>query len=167
VLKTTIIYKFPHLIAKTVPLMNSKNCIKTERKKKKKTLSINNHLCHIIIIHDSPTHRLQAYAHYNHHHYYWFSFHNHFIIVLSHFPFLIPRTMDKQKLTLLDAYVKKIIALSKLQIIDNKNKVDDNETSVSLEEFDSIYTDVGKFTDYTDTKVIFSFFFFPLWNHHN
>jgi hypothetical protein len=85
-----------------------------------------------------------------------------FIIVLSHFTFLIPRTMDKQKLTLLDAYVKKIIALSKLQIIDNKNKVDDNETSVSLEEFDSIYTDVGKFTDYTDTKVIFSFFFFPL-----
>jgi hypothetical protein len=69
--------------------------------------------------------------------------------------------MDKQKQTLLDAYVRKIIALSKLQIIDGKNKVDDNEaSSASLEEFDSIHTDVGKFTDYNDSKVMLCSFLY-------
>lgn len=86
--------------------------------------------------------------------------------------------MDKQKSTLLEAYVRKAIALSKIRLIEAfQNKVDDetdtsledgtgttnttaSSTSIdaeSLDELDNIYTEVGKFIDYADSKVCFLF----------
>lgn len=84
--------------------------------------------------------------------------------------------MDKQKSTLLEAYVRKAIALSKIRLIEAfQNKVDDETDSSlddgtgtantsasstsaaaeSLDELDIIYTEVGKFIDYADSKVCF------------
>lgn len=61
--------------------------------------------------------------------------------------------MDKQKSTLLDAYVKKIIALGKLGIIEIHQNKKDAKLPYTLDEINEIYTEVGKFSDYTDSKV--------------
>lgn len=62
--------------------------------------------------------------------------------------------MDKQKFTLLEAYVKKAVALSKLQLIETFQNTDESSSSTySLDELNNIYTEVGKFIDYCDAKV--------------
>lgn len=77
--------------------------------------------------------------------------------------------MDKQKSLLLDAYVKRAIAISKLSILSVllKGKEEPIDTPPSggttitierkqtdiVEELNSIYIDIGKFIDFTDTKV--------------
>ncbi|KAJ6642678.1 Tripeptidyl-peptidase 2 [Pseudolycoriella hygida] len=60
--------------------------------------------------------------------------------------------MDKQKFTLLEAYVKKTVALSKLQLIKAFQDAEVNNDN-SLDELNNIYTEVGKFIDYFDAKV--------------
>lgn len=70
--------------------------------------------------------------------------------------------MDKQKQTLIDAFVRKIIATTKLQILVQLNEVGGDNDLLSLE-FDqsfvtdtqNLYTDLGKFVDYNDQKVSF------------
>lgn len=67
--------------------------------------------------------------------------------------------MDKQKQQLLDATQKKLIALSKLRVI--KAVVDSNEVSGDdgvdqLENIEQLFSDIGKFIDYNDTKVLLS-----------
>lgn len=70
--------------------------------------------------------------------------------------------MDKQKQTLVDAFVRKIIAATKLQILVQLNEVGGDNDLLSLE-FDqtfvtntqNLYTDLGKFIDYNDQKVRF------------
>lgn len=70
--------------------------------------------------------------------------------------------MDKQKQTLIDAFVRKIIATTKLQILVQLNEVGGDIDLLSLE-FDqsfvtdtqNLYTDLGKFVDYNDQKVSF------------
>lgn len=70
--------------------------------------------------------------------------------------------MDKQKQTLVDAFVRKIIAATKLQILVQLNEVGGDNDLLSLE-FDqtfvtntqNLYTDLGKFIDYNDQKVSF------------
>lgn len=70
--------------------------------------------------------------------------------------------MDKQKQTLVDAFVRKIIATTKLQILVQLNEVGGDNDLLSLE-FDqsfvtdtqNLYTDLGKFVDYNDQKVSF------------
>ncbi|XP_037050800.1 tripeptidyl-peptidase 2 isoform X2 [Bradysia coprophila] len=64
----------------------------------------------------------------------------------------IKTNMDKQKFTLLEAYVKKSVALSKLQLIETFQSADES-TNHSLDELNNIYTEVGKFIDYYDAKV--------------
>lgn len=61
--------------------------------------------------------------------------------------------MDKQKTTLLEAYVKKIIALGKLGIIEVHQNKKEAQLPYTLEEINELYTEVGKFVDYTDSKV--------------
>lgn len=62
--------------------------------------------------------------------------------------------MDKQKFTLLDAYVKKIIALGKLSLIEIHQNKSYAQLPYTLDEIDTeIYAEVGKFSDYTDSKV--------------
>lgn len=61
--------------------------------------------------------------------------------------------MDKQRATLLEAYVRKAIALSKLYVIEGgANKIDNGDSAMDV--LNSIYTDVGKFIAYYDSKVI-------------
>lgn len=60
--------------------------------------------------------------------------------------------MDKQKFVLLDAYTKKAVAISKLFLIESVSNKDASIVSI-LDDIDKIYSEVGKFIDYTDTKV--------------
>lgn len=81
--------------------------------------------------------------------------------------------MEKQKLVLIEAYVKKFIALSKLRAIEMKSSTKsepgeslivgdqnmDEETrlktlSASDDELNDIYLEIGKFIDYMDAKVL-------------
>ncbi|XP_058831362.1 tripeptidyl-peptidase 2 [Topomyia yanbarensis] len=68
----------------------------------------------------------------------------------------IKTQMDKQKQQLLEAAQKKLIALCKLRVI--KTVVDTNEVGDAeadqLEEIEQIFSDVGKFVDYSDSKVL-------------
>lgn len=66
--------------------------------------------------------------------------------------------MDKQKATLLDAYVRKVIALGKAYLIEIKlNETDPSKKpTVNLEEIDEIFIEVGKFIDTNDPKVSLS-----------
>lgn len=70
----------------------------------------------------------------------------------------IKTQMDKQKQQLLDAAQKKLIALSKLRVI--KAVVDSNEVGDDgvdqLENIEQLFSDIGKFIDYNDTKVLLS-----------
>lgn len=70
--------------------------------------------------------------------------------------FPVNRNMDKQKSTLLEAYVKKAIALSKLRLIETfQNKETAGAAVGTLDALDVVYTEVGKFIDYADGKVSF------------
>ena len=59
--------------------------------------------------------------------------------------------MDKQKQWLIEAYVKKLIALSKIRVLKS---FDNNVTETDpIDEIDKIFLEVGKFTDFNDSKV--------------
>lgn len=64
--------------------------------------------------------------------------------------------MDKQKATLLDAYVRKVIALGKINLIEAKLYEADptKKSTVNLDDIDAIFVEVGKFIDTNDPKVI-------------
>lgn len=70
--------------------------------------------------------------------------------------------MDKQKSNLLDAYVRKAIALGKINTIDAKQSEIDSTKKITpvADDIDAIFTEVGKFTDYFDQKVEFFFSFY-------
>lgn len=63
--------------------------------------------------------------------------------------------MEKQKATLLDAYVRKVIALGKIYLIELKlGEADPSKRpSINLEDIDTIFLEVGKFIDSNDPKV--------------
>lgn len=64
--------------------------------------------------------------------------------------------MDKQKIALLDAYVRKFIALGKLHLIAarlNKTELPRGEETLPWTELDGMYTELGKFIEYHDLKV--------------
>lgn len=63
--------------------------------------------------------------------------------------------MDKQKTNLLDAYVRKVIALGKINTIEAKQCEVESTKKVTAvaDDIDAIFTEVGKFTDYYDQKV--------------
>lgn len=69
------------------------------------------------------------------------------------------RDMDKQKNNLLDAYVRKTIALGKINLIESKQSEIDSpkKPTAVADDIDAIYAEVGKFTDYTDQKVKLNF----------
>lgn len=75
--------------------------------------------------------------------------------------------MDKQKTNLLDAYVRKVIALGKINMIEAKQIEADPTVKVTAvaDDIDAIFTEVGKFTDYYDQKVVY--FFTLLYNTRN
>lgn len=64
--------------------------------------------------------------------------------------------MDKQKNNLLDAYVRKVIALGKINTIEAKQIEADSTKKLTAvaDDIDAIFTEVGKFTDYYDQKVL-------------
>lgn len=72
--------------------------------------------------------------------------------------------MDKQKTTLLDAYVRKVIALGKIHLIESKQGETDSakKSSLNLDEIDAIFVELGKFVDVTDPKVSFDVFPFEV-----
>lgn len=66
--------------------------------------------------------------------------------------------VDKQRSTLLDAYVCKFIALGKLHLIAvrlNKTEAARSEETIPWTELDDLYTELGKFIEYHDSKVRF------------
>lgn len=69
--------------------------------------------------------------------------------------FLSCREMDKQKSNLLDAYVRKVIALGKINLTESKQaEIDSTKKPTAVaDDIDAIYTELGKFTDYNDQKV--------------
>lgn len=76
--------------------------------------------------------------------------------------------MDKQKATLLEAYVRKIIAVGKLGLIESQSPSvqKDAKQLYSADAIDIIYTEVGKFIDYTDPKVIYLSLWHAYLNQH-
>lgn len=66
--------------------------------------------------------------------------------------------MDKQKQVLTEAFVRKMSALSKLQIIEEREKQEASSENF-MKEVDNLYIEMGKFVSYTDEKVKFSFFY--------
>ncbi|XP_063705475.1 tripeptidyl-peptidase 2 [Culicoides brevitarsis] len=85
----------------------------------------------------------------------------------------IKSQMDKQKQTFIDALIRKIVASTKLQILAQLNEVGGDEDLLNLDfaesyvaETQNLYTELGKFVDYNDQKVIL----FSLWHafvfHH-
>lgn len=75
--------------------------------------------------------------------------------------------MDKQKAILLDAYVRKIIALGKLGLIEvqSANQKDAKQWYTN-EDIDVIYAEVGKFIEYSDPKVIYLSLWHAYLNQH-
>uniref|UniRef100_A0A182YBT7 Tripeptidyl-peptidase 2 n=1 Tax=Anopheles stephensi TaxID=30069 RepID=A0A182YBT7_ANOST len=62
--------------------------------------------------------------------------------------------MDKQKQLLLDACQRKFVALCKLKILQNLYDAQDVSQPDYADELDQLYGDVGKFIEYTDSKVL-------------
>uniref|UniRef100_A0A182IWH8 Tripeptidyl-peptidase 2 n=1 Tax=Anopheles atroparvus TaxID=41427 RepID=A0A182IWH8_ANOAO len=62
--------------------------------------------------------------------------------------------MEKQKYLLLDACQKQFVALCKLRVLQNIYDTQDVSQPDYAEELEQLYGDVGKFIDYTDTKVL-------------
>ncbi|XP_053673936.1 tripeptidyl-peptidase 2 [Anopheles nili] len=62
--------------------------------------------------------------------------------------------MDKQKQLLLDACQRKYMVLCKLMIVHNIYDAQDVSQPDYSEELEQLYTDVGKFIDYSDSKVL-------------
>lgn len=77
-----------------------------------------------------------------------------FIRIQFHFPF-DNSEMDKQKTNLLDAYIRKAIALGKINLIELKQSEADStkKATAVADDIETIYAEVGKFTDYFDQKV--------------
>lgn len=67
--------------------------------------------------------------------------------------------MEKQRTLLLDAFVKRTISLSKIFVIDKLLGKNPSEADLT-EELDRIYSEIGKFIDYTDLKVTL----FSIWH---
>lgn len=67
----------------------------------------------------------------------------------------IKQQMDKQKSQLLEAYMKKIIAMGKLALIRSLEQAETNEISTSGndDDVDNILVEVMKFIDFNDPKV--------------
>lgn len=63
----------------------------------------------------------------------------------------IKQQMDKQKQQLLDAYVKKAVALGKLMLLNDQRQ--ETSEATSADELDSLMTDALKFIDFNDSKV--------------
>lgn len=73
------------------------------------------------------------------------------------------RKFEKQKSLIVDAYVKKMVSLIKMKVIAGVNlttlpefantNLNLNTNAEFVEYIQEIYTAVGQFTDYTDTKV--------------
>lgn len=61
--------------------------------------------------------------------------------------------MDKQKQLLLDACQRKFVALCKLKVLQNVFDAQDASQPDYTEELEQLYGDVGKFIEYTDSKV--------------
>lgn len=66
--------------------------------------------------------------------------------------------MDKQKQTLIDAIIRKIIATTKLQVLAQLNEIGGDLLNPEFDQifiFDTqnLYTTLGKFIDYNDQKV--------------
>ena len=59
--------------------------------------------------------------------------------------------MDKQKATLLDAYLRKAIALGKIYLIESSQN--NPEVKPPVKELNDISEEVGKFMDCLDNKV--------------
>lgn len=75
--------------------------------------------------------------------------------------------MDKQKSTLLDAYVRRIIAIGKLGLLDGQSATRrEIKQLYTADEIDAVYTEVGKFIDYTDPKVIYLSLWHAYLNQH-
>lgn len=75
--------------------------------------------------------------------------------------FAIFREMEKQKTALLDAYVRKFIAIGKIHLVTtklNENEVTKSDEFIPWAELDVIHTELGKFIDYNDQKVDFNAF---------
>uniref|UniRef100_A0A8W7PUW9 Tripeptidyl-peptidase 2 n=2 Tax=gambiae species complex TaxID=44542 RepID=A0A8W7PUW9_ANOCL len=62
--------------------------------------------------------------------------------------------MDKQKQLLLDACQRKFVALCKLKVLQNVFDAQDASQPDYTEELEQLYGDVGKFIEYTDSKVL-------------
>lgn len=67
----------------------------------------------------------------------------------------IKTEMDKQRTNLLDAYVRKIIALGKTNILETHLSEGDStkKPTVVADDIEAIFIEVGKFIDYFDQKV--------------
>lgn len=75
--------------------------------------------------------------------------------------------MDKQKSTLLDAYLRKIVAIGKLGLLEAQSAAQREVKQLySADEVDGIYTEAGKFSDYNDPKVIYLSLWHAFLNQH-
>lgn len=75
--------------------------------------------------------------------------------------------MDKQKSTLLDAYLRKIVAIGKLGLLEAQSAAQREVKQLySADEIDGIYTEAGKFSDYNDPKVIYLSLWHAFLNQH-
>lgn len=87
-------------------------------------------------------------------------------ISILHFLHCVHRSMEKKKSTLVEAYVRKTIALSKIRLIEDFQSKENVEVhdlpdgSIDTNPFawaevDNIYMEVTKFVDCWDPKVCF------------